>query len=133
MYETSISSARKWIELVNERSLETFAAAFTEDATLEATVLDAPVVGAAKIRRFFDATRNMYESLIFVHEASTDSHTYIAWEGVFAGNAVAGVTVLCRNASGVVSNIWLHHRPLGQVLAFSTELAAVRSGPLSIG
>jgi hypothetical protein len=120
MGKMSALSAREWIELINEP-------AFAEDATLEASVLNEPAVGATEIRCFFDATRKMYESIAFVHEASSNSHMYLAWEGIFAGNAVAGVTVLCRNASGAISRIWLHHRPFELVLAFSAKLAAIRS------
>jgi hypothetical protein len=127
MGKMSALSAREWIELINEPSLETFATAFAEDATLEASVLNEPAVGATEIRCFFDATRKMYESIAFVHEASSNSHMDLAWEGIFAGNAVAGVTVLCRNASGAISRIWLHHRPFELVLAFSAKLAAIRS------
>jgi lipid-binding SYLF domain-containing protein len=107
-------SAHDWVELINQPSPEIFAEAFAEDATVEASVLNEVVVGAAEIRGFFDATNKRYESIAFVHEANTSSHTYLAWEGLFAGIPVAGVTVLYRDASGAINHIWLHHRPLAK-------------------
>ncbi|WP_062172871.1 hypothetical protein [Burkholderia sp. PAMC 26561] len=127
MYNVSVLSSRDWIALINQPSLDSFAMRFSKDVALEASVLKTPIIGTQDIRRFFDATRRMYESIAFVHEACTDSHTYLAWEGIYAGHPVAGVTVLGRNASGVISHIGLHHRPFAQVVAFSAGLEAILS------
>ena len=115
-------SAQDWVALINRPSLEAFSLAFSKDATLDASVLREPMVGAPDIRRFFDATRTMYESIAFVHETTSTLHTYLSWEGLFAGKKVAGVTVLHRDELGVIKHIALYHRPFDQVLAFSAEL-----------
>ena len=58
-----------------------FAAAFTKDVVLEASVLPRPITGAADVRSFFEATRAMYDTIAFKHEVTVESRTYLEWEG----------------------------------------------------
>jgi hypothetical protein len=117
-----------WLEIIRRPSLNTFAAAFVPDAVLEASVLKAPVVGVAAIRAFFDATRAMYDSIAFVHETRSAVRTYMEWEGQFAGQEVAGTTILAHDDAGLIQSVRLYHRPYEQVTAFSAELAKRLAG-----
>ena len=112
-----------WLEIIKRPSEEAFAAAFTRDVVLDASVASAPIVGAGAIRAFFDATRAMYDEIAFVHETRSGARTHLEWEGRFAGREIAGATILVHNADGAIASIRLYHRPLEQVMSFSAELA----------
>jgi hypothetical protein len=77
-----------------------------------------PIVGAADLRAFFDATRTMYDTIAFKRETTTGSQTFLEWKGVFEGGEVAGVTVLTFDPAGLIESVRLYHRPLGAVVAF---------------
>ena len=95
------SAGQSWVEIIGRKSLDAFAAAFTEDAVLEASVLRDPVKGPSGIRSVFSATAVMYETIAFTHETTQGSKTYLEWEGkALGGLTAAGVTVLTRNAIG---------------------------------
>ena len=53
------SAGQNWVEIIGRKSLDAFAAAFTEDAVLEASVLRDPVKGPSGIRSVFSATAAM--------------------------------------------------------------------------
>ena len=112
-----------WLEILKRSSEEAFAAAFTRDVVLDASVASAPIVGAGAIRAFFDATRAMYDEIAFVHETRSGARTHLEWEGRFAGQEIAGATILVHNADGAIASIRLYHRPYQQVMALSAELA----------
>ena len=111
-----------WLEIVNRPSLEAFATAFVTDAVLEASVLAATIVGVAGMRAFFAATRGMYDSIAFVHETRSATRTCMEWEGQFAGQGIAGATILAHDATGLIERVRIYHRPYAQVIAFSAEL-----------
>jgi hypothetical protein len=117
-----------WLEIIKRPDQEAFAAAFTKDVVLEASVASAPIVGAVAIRAFFDATRAMYDQIAFVHETRSGARTHLEWEGRFAGREIAGATILAQNAKGAIESIRLYHRPYEQVIAFSAELARRLAG-----
>src|SRR5580700_1672028 len=109
----SRSQGQNWVEIIGRKSLDAFAAAFTEDAVLEASVLRDPVKGPSGIRSVFSATAAMYETIAFTHETTQGSKTYLEWEGkALGGLTAAGVTVLTRNAIGKIESGRLMHRPL---------------------
>jgi N-ethylmaleimide reductase len=112
-----------WLDVVRRGSKEAFASAFTADVVLEASVTPSPIVGADGLRRFFDATRGMYEAIEFTREATVGSTTHLEWQGQFRGLPVAGATTLVRDAAGCITSVCIYHRPLGQVTAFSAELS----------
>ena len=112
-----------WLEIIKRPSLQAFAAAFVKDCVLDASVMRVPIVGAAGIRAFFDATRVMYDRIAFVHETRSATRTCLEWEGEFAGRGVGGTTILALDAAGLIESIRIYHRPYEQVLAFSAELA----------
>jgi hypothetical protein len=64
----SRSPGQDWHQIIERKSLDDFAAAFTEDAVLDASVLNGPVKGPSGIRSVFCATAAMYETIVFIHE-----------------------------------------------------------------
>ena len=118
-------------KIIGRKPLDAFAAAFTEDVVLEASVLPDPITGPSGIRSVFSATAAIYETIGFTHETTQGSKTYLEWEGkALGGLTAAGVTVLTRNATGKIESVRLMHRPLPMVLAFSAELARRLEGKL---
>ena len=111
-----------WLDILRLPTLEAFAAAFTPDAVLDASILREAARGPNAIREVFDATRGMYEQIAFLHETGSGRRTYLEWQGRFEGRDVAGVTILSHDARGLIESVGLHHRPYDQVIAFSAEL-----------
>jgi hypothetical protein len=126
----SRSPGQDWQRILGRKSFDDFAAAFTEEAVLDASVLNGPVKGPSGIRSVFSATAAMYETIVFTHETTQGPKTYLEWEGKALGGRAAGVTVLTRNAAGKIESVRLMHRPLAMVLAFSAELARRLEGKL---
>ncbi|WP_188565040.1 nuclear transport factor 2 family protein [Undibacterium terreum] len=122
-----------WVEIIRRPTLEEFAAAFVEKVVLETSVGSRALVGARAIRYFFDATRAMYETIAFTHEANTGNRSYLEWEGAYQGAAIAGMTILTRNAEGKITSIRLFHRPYDQIIAFSAGLADLLQGKIDPG
>jgi hypothetical protein len=127
-HDPTLPAAQAWLEIIKRPSQEAFASAFTKEAVLDGSVVSAPIVGAAAIRAFFDATRTMYDQIAFVHETRSGARTQLEWEGRFAGRGIAGTTVLAHGAEGAIESIRLYHRPYEQVIAFSAELARQLAG-----
>jgi hypothetical protein len=112
-----------WLEIIRRKTPEAFAEAFAADATLEASVLAEPVMGASKIREVFAATTSMYESIAFTHEAVSGAKTYLEWRGrISNGLPATGITVLTHGPAGKIESVLLMHAPLHTVEAFSAEL-----------
>lgn len=130
-----------WLEIPQHPTPEAFASAFTQDAGLEASVLREPAESVAVVWKVCNATHGVYEQLAFMHETSSDSRTYLEWEGRFEGRDVAGVTILVRDARGLIESGRLHHRPLNLPAAWqrgwadepvpSTAPAAARTAVLA--
>jgi hypothetical protein len=112
-----------WLEILKRPSQEAFAAAFTKDVVLDASVASASILGSVAIWVFFDAMRAMYDRIVFVHETRSGARTHLEWEGRFAGREIAGATILVHNSEGAIASIRLYHRPYEQVVSFSAELA----------
>lgn len=121
--DQALPVGQAWLEIIKRSSQEAFAAAFTQDVVLDASVASSSIVGAAAIREFFDATRAMYDQIAFVHETRSGPRSYLEWQGQFGGRDIAGTTILARNAQGLIETIRLYHLPYEQVIAFSAELA----------
>jgi hypothetical protein len=121
--EQPLLPGHAWFEIVKRSSGDSFAAAFTKDVMLDASVLAAPITGVAGVRRFFEATRGMYDRIAFTGETGEGARTCLEWEGTFEGRDIAGVTILTRNTADAITSIRLYHRPYHQVVAFSAELA----------
>src|ERR1700733_7567099 len=89
-----------WLEIVQRTTEQAFAAAFTTDVVLDTSIGNQSILGPADVRRFFDASRTMYDAIAFTHETRAASRTYLEWEGRFQGKDIAGTTILAFDAKG---------------------------------
>ncbi|MES3100575.1 hypothetical protein [Sphingomonas faeni] len=113
---------REWMEIISRKTLDAFAIAFVPEPILDALVALKPIVGVAGIRTFFQATRQMYHRISFLHEVRSEDRTYLEWEGEFDGGVVCGATVLAHEPSGRIRHISVYHYPMEQAVAFSEAL-----------
>ena len=112
-----------WTHAFAEKSARAFGEVFADDIVLEATVLRTPIDGRCHVMRVMGAACDVYESLVFTHEASVGDRCYLEWEGTALGGLeLSGVTVLTKDESGRIVHAAIHHRPLGAALRFSGEL-----------
>jgi hypothetical protein len=121
---------RLWSEIIRRPTLEEFAAAFTTDVALDASVLPTTIRGAPDVQTVFDATRGMYDRIAFIREENSASRTYLEWEGVFGRRLVAGATILAKDAAGLIESVHLYHSPLFLVNDFSAELLRRLAGKM---
>jgi hypothetical protein len=120
-----------WRTILKRESPEAFASAFSKEPTLVASVANATVHGAAAIRAFFTTTAAIYEDIAFTNEANVGPYTFLEWKGQALGHkTVEGLTVLARDAAGLIERVELYHRPLSIVLAFARELEHKLGGTL---
>jgi hypothetical protein len=119
-----------WLEIVQRPTDEAFAAAFTTEVVLDTSIASRSIIGPAEVRRFFEASRTMYDEIQFTHETSARSRTCLEWEGKFRGQHVAGATILAFDPDGAIASIRLYHRPFEQVIAYSAELGLRLKGKL---
>jgi hypothetical protein len=139
MEATSISPASSgpragdgWIAIVRKSGTPEFAAAFAANPVLYASVLSEPCAGVELVETVIAAsTGGMYDSLVFTQETVDGPRTYLEWEGKAFGKSVGGSTILTRNASGLIENIQIYHRPLLMVLRFSAALENRLRGQVS--
>ncbi len=124
------TSGIAWMEILQRKSLAEFARAFSLNVVIEASVLPSALTGVHDVRAFFEATKKMYTTVGFTFESTDGPRTLLGWDGEFAGEPVAGITVLEHDTDGRIGAIHLHHRPLSAVLAFSTELGRRLEGQL---
>lgn len=126
----STPAGTAWLDILHRPGLVEFAGAFSPDVTIDASVLPSPLTGPHDVRAFFEATKKMYTTVGFTFESTDGPRTFLGWDGQFAGQQVAGITVLERDADGRICAIHLHHRPFPGVLAFSAELGRLLEGQL---
>lgn len=115
--------AAEWTTAFADKTEEGFTRNFAEDVVLEASVLAAPVRGHSSVQAVLAAASNIYDTLAFTNIAAQGERTYLEWEATALGVEIKGVTVLRRDAQGVIVHAAIHHRPLSAVLVFSSELA----------
>jgi pimeloyl-ACP methyl ester carboxylesterase len=72
----------EWTRAFAEKSEDTFAEAFAADVVLEAAVLMRPIEGRGNVKQVMGAASNIYDSLVFTHEATSGRRTYVEWEAV---------------------------------------------------
>jgi hypothetical protein len=111
-----------WLEIVQRPTPQAFAAAFTAEVVLDASITDRPIIGPADLFSFFDASRGMYDALDFTHETAVGSRTCLEWTGTFQGEDIAGTTILAFDVDGAIESVRLYHRPYAQVIAYAAEL-----------
>jgi pimeloyl-ACP methyl ester carboxylesterase len=112
-----------WTQAFAAKSGDAFAEAFAENVVLEASALQRPVEGRDLVKTIMGTASNIYESLVFTHEAREGARTYLEWEATaFGGMKLFGVTILTKNEDGKIARAAIHHRPLGALHALSGEL-----------
>lgn len=73
------------------------------------------------------AVSSVYERLEFVRKAQDGPRTYLEWEAAaFGGFQMKGITILTRDDEGLITEIAIHHRPIGAVLQINAKVG----GPL---
>lgn len=113
---------RDWLAILSRPAVAEFASAFAEGAVLEASVLAAPIVGAAGIRAFFTATRAIYDQFQFTSEYRASGRTWLEWKGEYFGLAVAGVTLLITGRDAAIACVRIFHVPLKQIISFAADV-----------
>jgi hypothetical protein len=122
----------EWRTIVLKSGTREFAAAFTANPVLEASVLNRPLIGTDAIDAFFAVTASgMYDYLKFTTETVDGRKTFLEWEGGVFGRDVGGTTILTRDATGLIESVCLYHRPLQIVLEFSKVLAQRLKGEIN--
>jgi hypothetical protein len=111
-----------WLEIIMQPTLETFGRAFVAKPELCASIFGSTITGIDGIRLFLAATRAMYDRVDFTAEHRFGPTTYLEWEGQYRGGPVTGVTILERDATGVIKRIRLFHLPFGQLVMFADDL-----------
>jgi hypothetical protein len=111
-----------WRGALSDKSGATFRDVATPEVRLEGSIFAAPIEGREKVWTTFRAAAGISESLNFVRESKTSDRSYLEWEQKAFGRQVDGVTVLRLDGTGLIDGVAIHHRPLGEVLAFSVEM-----------
>jgi SnoaL-like protein len=112
-----------WTDAFAKQSADAFESAFADDVVLEASTLRLPVCGKRDVQVTMQAASAYYASLVFTHEAVNGARTYVEWEAEApTGTKFSGITVLTRNADGLIGHTAIHHRPLDAALEFSAEM-----------
>ena len=120
---THTTTASGWRGSFAEQSQDAFAAEFADDVVLDATTLAKPITGKQEVAQVLATASSIYESLEFTAEAHDGPTTYLQWKATaFGGTQIRGITILDRDASGKIATAAIHHRPLGAVLRFATEI-----------
>ena len=107
----SAAPGRDWLDVVSRPTLAAFAAAFSIDPELSASVLYGSILGVIRIRAFFEATRAMYDRIVFIRETRVDERSFLEWVGSYRGAPIEGVTILERDVDGAIARLRLFHLP----------------------
>jgi ketosteroid isomerase-like protein len=120
-----------WTNAFAAKTPEAFAAAFSEDVTLEATALTRPINGRDNVKVVMAGASAIYESLQFTQQTTDGDRTYLEWQATgMGGQAMFGVTVLTTAEDGRIRHVAIHHRPLGALLLFSATLGDALDGTI---
>jgi pimeloyl-ACP methyl ester carboxylesterase len=122
---------QSWTNAFASKSADAFGEAFADDVVLEGGTLTRPVKGRDRVMRVMGTASNIYESLVFTHEATAGLRSYLEWQATaFGGVVLDGVTILTTDARGRIVSAAIHHRPLDAALRFSAELGERLAGVL---
>ena len=128
------NGSHSWRNAFAHKSADEFGAAFADDVVLEASTLLHPIAGREQVKRVMVTASQIYQSLVFTHEASAGSRTYVEWEvSAFDGVVMNGVTILTKDERGQIVRAAIHHRPLAAALRFSAELRERLHGLVDAG
>jgi hypothetical protein len=111
-----------WTAALRDETGAAFRQVAAPHVRLEGSIFATPIDGREKVWASLRTGGGITDTLRFAHESATPDRTYLEWELEALGRRFAGVTVLAFDGSGLIDNVALHHRPLGAVLAFSSEM-----------
>ncbi len=115
--------AADWKGAFAEKKQSDFAATLAENVVFEASVMKRTVTGRAAVSEILGNASALYETLVFTEQASSGPRQYVEWKArTFGGPELAGITILTRDADGLIAAIAIHHRPLDGLLDFSEKL-----------
>ncbi|MFF0190198.1 alpha/beta fold hydrolase [Streptomyces sp. NPDC005244] len=119
--------AEAWTSAFEQRTEDAFSAALSPNVRMEASALAKPVERKEHVEALMTAVSSVYERLEFVRKAQDGPRTYLEWEAVaFGGFQMKGITILTRDDEGLITEIAIHHRPIGAVLQINAKVG----GPL---
>lgn len=129
-----IDPGAEWRAVLRRATPEEFAAAFSAGVGLEATVFNGRATGAEALRRFFDATRGMYDSIAFTDQLDDGHQSLLTWRGsAFGGRPLHGATLLRYDRDGLIKEVLLFHAPLAMALDCSAYLSLCLGDSLGPG
>lgn len=118
-----------WKGAFSKQSSQAFGEAFAEDVTLEASVLNVPVIGRDNVKKVMEAASKIYAALTFTDQATAGTKQYLEWKATaHSGVEFDGVTVLTRNAEGAIAHVAIHHRPMLAAIYFSQTMGESLAG-----
>ncbi|MFF9777988.1 alpha/beta fold hydrolase [Streptomyces sp. NPDC013978] len=119
--------AEAWTSAFKQRTQESFGLALSPNVRMEASALAKPVERKEHVEALMTAVSSVYERLEFVRKAQDGPRTYLEWEAAaFGGFEMKGITILTRDDEGLITEIAIHHRPIGAVLQINAKVG----GPL---
>lgn len=119
--------ATAWTSAFEQRTKDAFSAALSPNVRMEASALAKPVERKEHVEALMTAVSSVYERLEFVRTAQDGPRTYLEWEAAaFGGFQMKGITILTRDDEGLITEIAIHHRPIGAVVQINAKVG----GPL---
>jgi pimeloyl-ACP methyl ester carboxylesterase len=120
-----------WAQAFGDKSEGRFVENFDEAVVFEASAMTARVEGRERVATILGAASKLYEALEFTRRSQDGDHSYMEWEvRLRGGERASGITILITNASGKITGIAIHHRPLSSLLRFSAELRQALAGKI---
>ncbi|MFM9596486.1 alpha/beta fold hydrolase [Streptomyces scabiei] len=119
--------AEAWTSAFQQRTEGAFGLALSPNVRMEASALARPVERKEHVEALMGAVSSVYERLDFVRKAQDGPRTYLEWEAAaFGGFEMKGITILTHDDDGLITEIAIHHRPIGAVLQINAKVG----GPL---
>ncbi|MFG2731554.1 alpha/beta fold hydrolase [Streptomyces canus] len=126
--------AKAWTTAFEERTEESFADALAPNVRMEASALAKPLERKEQVEALMAVVSSLYERLEFVRTVQDGPRTYLEWEATaFGGFEMKGITILTRDDEGLITEIAIHHRPLGAVVQFAAKAGATLTAAGLIG
>lgn len=124
---------KDWTEAFAAESQDAFSDAFTENVAFEATLLPGRLEGRDVVGKVMGTMSEIYETLIFEHEAVNGPRTYVEWKATALGGVkFAGVTVLTRADDGRIEQVAIHHRPLSAGIKLYEHASELLDGVVDV-
>ncbi|MCX5522453.1 alpha/beta hydrolase [Streptomyces bobili] len=117
--------AEAWTSAFEQRTQESFGLALSPNVRMEASALAKPLERKEQVEALMAGVSSVYERLEFVRKVQDGPRTYLEWEATaFGGFEMKGITILTRDDEGLITEIAIHHRPLGAVLQINAKVGA---------